>query len=47
MLEQYLAPEEFTDEQIDRILRAVFRRPDTFEMLQSVKRQAESRSETN
>ena len=45
MLEQYLAPDEFTDEQIDRILKAIFRRSDIIEMLSSVKRQAEYRSE--
>ena len=45
MLEQYLSPEEFTDEQYDRILRALFRRSDNLEMIQSVKRQAESQSE--
>ena len=47
MLEQYLSPDEFTDEQIDRILKAIFRRSDTVEMLNSVKRQAESQSDTN
>lgn len=46
MLEQYISPDEFTDEQIDRILKAIFRRSETIEMLQSVKRQAESQSET-
>ena len=46
MMEQYLSPEEFTDEQIERILRAIFRRSDTIEMLESVKRQAESQSDT-
>ena len=46
MLEQYISPDEFTDEQIDRILKAIFRRSDTIEMLQSVKRQAEGQSET-
>lgn len=46
MLEQYLSPEEFTDEQIDRILRAIFRRSDTIEMLNNVKRKAESQSDT-
>ena len=45
MLEQYLSPEEFTDEQYDRILRALFRRSDNLEMIQSVKRQAESQGE--
>ena len=47
MLEQYLSPDEFTDEKIDRILRAIFRRSDTIEMLSSVKRQTESQSDTN
>ena len=45
MLEQYLSPEEFTDEQYDRILKALFRRSDNLEMIQSVKRQAESQGE--
>ena len=33
MLEQYLSPEEFTDEQYDRILKALFRRSDNLEMI--------------
>ena len=45
MLEQYLSPDEFTDEQYDRILKALFRRSDNLEMIQSVKRQAESQRE--
>ena len=45
MLEQYLPPDEFPDEQIDRILRAIFRRSDTIEMLKSVKQQIENQSE--
>lgn len=44
MLEQYLSPDEFTDEQIESILKSVFRRTDIIEMLESVKRQAESMS---
>ena len=47
MLEQYMSPDEFSDEQIDRILKAIFMRSDTIEMLNSVKRQAESQSDTN
>lgn len=46
ILEQYISTDEFTDEQSDRILKAIFRRSETIEMLQSVKRQAESQSET-
>ena len=46
MLEQYLSPDEFTTEQIETILKALFRRSDNLEMIQSVKRQAESRSDT-
>ena len=46
MLEQYISPDEFTDEQIDRILKAIFRRSETIEMLESVKRQVEGQSET-
>lgn len=45
MLEQYLSPDEFTDEQYDRILKVLFRRSDNLEMIQSEKRQAESQSE--
>ena len=44
MLEQYLSPDEFTDEQIESILKSVFRRTDFIEMLESVKRQAETMS---
>ena len=44
MLEQYLSPDEFTDEQIESILKSVFRRTDIIEMLESVKRQAETMS---
>lgn len=40
MLEQYLSPDEFTDEQIESILKSVFRRTDIIEMLERVKRQA-------
>ena len=47
MLEQYLSPDEFTTEQIEMILKAIFRRSDTIEMLQSVKRQAESQNEAH
>ena len=45
MLEQYISPDEFTDEQIDRILRAVFRRSETIEMLENVKQQNETQGE--
>ena len=44
MLEQYLSPDEFTDEQIESILKSVFRRTDIIEMLESVKRQATDQS---
>ena len=33
MLEQYLNPEEYTDEQIERILKDIFRRPDIASMI--------------
>jgi hypothetical protein len=46
MLVQYISPDEFTGEQIDRILKAIFIRSETIEMLQNVKRQAEGQSET-
>ena len=44
ILEQYLSPDEFTDEQIESILKSVFRRTDIIEMLESVKRQAADQS---
>ena len=37
MLEQYLNPEEYTDEQIERILKDIFRRPDIASMIQGEK----------
>ena len=46
MLEQYISPDEFTDEQIDRILKAIFRRSATIEMQHSVKPQADRQSDT-
>ncbi len=46
MLEQHLNPEEFTDDQIDIILKALFRRLDTAEMLKRVK-QSESQINSN
>ena len=44
ILEQYLSPDEFTDDQIESILKSVFRRTDIIEMLESVKRQATDQS---
>ena len=44
MLEQYLSPDEFTDDQIESILKSVFRRTDIIEMLESIKRQAADQS---
>ena len=41
MLEQYLSPDEYSDDQIDRILKVIFRMSDVVEMLKSMKRQAE------
>ena len=41
MLEQYLRPDEYTDEQIAIILRSVFRRSDIIEMLERIQHQAE------
>ncbi len=46
MLEQYLNPEEFTDEQIDRIMKLIFRRSDIIELLNSVKGEGENQGET-
>lgn len=41
MLEQYLKPDEYTDEQIAIILKSVFRRSDTIELLERIRLQAE------
>ena len=42
MLEQYLPPDEYPDELVDRILRVIFRRNDILDMVQNMKRQMES-----
>ncbi len=39
ILEQYLPPEEYTDEQINGILTQIFRSPDVIDLLREVKRQ--------
>ena len=45
MLEQYLSPVVYSDEQIGKILQAVFNRSETVEMLNSIRRTNEERSE--
>ena len=46
MLEQYLPPEEYTDEQIDRFLRTLFQIPEVMQILHRVKAEFEEQSET-
>ena len=46
MLEQYLPPEEYTDEQIDRFLRTLFQIPEVMQILHRVKAESEEQSET-
>ena len=46
MLEQYLPPEEYTDEQIDRFLRTLFQIPEVMQILHRVKAELEEQSET-
>ena len=41
LLEIYLPPEEFNDEQIQSILKTVFRWPQTRDLLEKVKKMAE------
>ena len=46
MLEQYLPPEEYTDEQIDMFLRTLFQIPEVMQILHRVKAESEEQSET-
>ena len=46
MLEQYLPPEEYTDEQIDRFLRTLFQIPEVMQILRRVKAETDEQSET-
>jgi len=41
LLEIYLPPEEFTDEQIQSIMKTIFRWPQTRDLLEKVKKSAE------
>ncbi len=45
MLEKHLDPEEFTDEQIDYFLNVLFRKRETLELLDYVKRKYAGRDE--
>lgn len=47
MLERYLSPDEFTDEQISSILQSLFTDQGIINFLNDVKRQAERPSETH
>lgn len=46
MLEQYLPPEENTDEQIDRFLRTLFQIPEVMQILHRVKAESDEQPET-
>ena len=46
MLEQYLPPEEFTDDQIDKILRSVFQSDNVKQFMYRIKEQPDEKPET-
>ena len=46
MLEQYLPPEEYTDEQIDKFLRTLFQIPEVMQMLHRVTEETNEPPET-
>ena len=46
MLEQYLPPEEFTDDQIDKILRSVFQSDNVKQFMYRIKEQTDEQPET-
>ena len=46
MLEQYLPPEEYSDEQIDRFLRTLFQIPEVMQILNRVKAETDEKPET-
>lgn len=46
MLEQYLPPEEYTDDEIDRFLRTLFQIPEVIQILHRLKAEADEQSET-
>lgn len=46
MLEQYLPPEEYTDDEIDKILRTVFQNDNIRQFVNSVKEHPYEQSET-
>lgn len=46
MLEQYLPPEEFTDEQINEFFRTMFQIPEVMRILQRIKEQTDEQPET-
>lgn len=46
MLEQYLPPEENTDEQIDRFLRTLFSLPEVMQILNRIKEETDEQPET-
>ena len=46
MLEQYLPPEEFSDDQIDKILRSVFQSENVKHFIDRIREQTDEQSET-
>ncbi len=46
MLEQYLPPEDYTDEQINRFLRTLFQIPEVMQILHRVRAETDEQSET-
>jgi len=46
MLEQYLPPEEYTDDQIDKILRSVFQSDNVKHFISRIKEQPDEQPET-
>ncbi len=45
MLEQYLPPEEYTNEQIDEFFRTLFRIPEVMQILNRIKEQTDEPAE--
>ena len=46
MLERYLRPDDYTDEQIEQILSLLFHRQSTFDLMEQVKQSSESPAES-
>lgn len=46
MLEQYLPPEEYTDDEIDKFLRTLFNLPEVMQILYRIREEAYEQPET-